>query len=358
MLRISALRPSRAEQAEPGGPADEQVGDGVSVALEHGVEGDADGVPAAAAVPEVVGRGDGAVAVGVEVEIDDQLIAGAARVGAAHADEADGECGVVRGRARRGGFAVAVEVVADGVQLFERAYFDQPVAVGVVVHRRRSLDQRLRQRIDGGGAVVIRACAIHRLVEPGGSAASPDDKGRSQVIARVRRAVGVGTGPNSGDSWPGFGTGPGSPFSGVPVAVPQVGVVVGDLLALVPVDGFAGAVMGCAGAGVGVVPRVHAGGGADYPELHADEGVIAVRQVLHIGVPLADVRADVRIDGRAGDEHDPVGVAVRQARRRPQRLIVVGDGQRLIVWRRDAGAGGRGDGSPSCPWWRRRCSRR
>ena len=112
---------SSSEQAYvPGlGPVDVQVGDGVVVAVKIGVVPGAgslapDGNPAGAPVPVGVAFVNAAVVVGVEVQAGVQLVAVTAGGGAAHAGGRAGEGGGV-GRAVRD--AVAVQVVADGVQL-------------------------------------------------------------------------------------------------------------------------------------------------------------------------------------------------------------------------------------------------
>ena len=108
------------------GAVDEQVGDGVAVALEVAGEGGgrvADGRPAFAAGP--CGAG--------EVQVRRQLVPGAGG-SAAHADGGVGEGGhvggLIGGVVRR---AVAVEVVTDGVKLGQAGDLDEVVVVGVEV---------------------------------------------------------------------------------------------------------------------------------------------------------------------------------------------------------------------------------
>ena len=177
---------------------DVEVVDGVAVAVEHGVEvgavagrpAAADGIPAAAAVVVGVARVAGAarvrrtVAVGVEVQVPGQLVAGAGgRAGdgrAAHVRAGVGEgaagAGVVRGVAGRG--TVAVQIPADRVQLRERGDLDQAVVVHVVVragalvvrdghaqHRRRAAVAAAGGRVGEGDGLVdgVRFVDRHRV---------------------------------------------------------------------------------------------------------------------------------------------------------------------------------------------------
>ena len=134
---------------------DEQVGDGVAVALQGGGEGSAlsaDGLPAR---PGVVGVVPVAVAVLVEVQVGGQLVAGAARSGrrvgvavvvaggAAHGGAGGrGGQGIGEGGGVVGGVgcrrrAVAVQVPADGVELGQGADLNEAVVVRVVIDLRR-----------------------------------------------------------------------------------------------------------------------------------------------------------------------------------------------------------------------------
>ena len=118
-----------------------QVGDRAVVAVEGGVVLAADGRPVGVGVAGV----DRAVAVGVEVQVRGQLVAGAVAVGvrvrvrAAHVlpGRSPGEGRGVARLVARGRRAVAVEVPAQRVQLGQRVDLDQAVVVGVVVGARR-----------------------------------------------------------------------------------------------------------------------------------------------------------------------------------------------------------------------------
>ena len=122
------------------GAVDVQVGDGVAAAVDDGGELVAaipDGFPACAVV--VVGI-VGAVAggAGVEVQVRGQLVAAAPVALGAGGAAGHGEGRRVVGAVGRVvGHAVAVQVVADGVELGQGAYLDQAVAVAVVVGGRR-----------------------------------------------------------------------------------------------------------------------------------------------------------------------------------------------------------------------------
>ena len=135
------------------GNIDEQVVNDMAVALKDAAVTRsvvADRRPALAGVEKVAGvvgvHGDGAagdgvglaVPVGVKVQVGYQLVA-RADGGAAHAFGQAGESGGVRdGVVPHHALAVAVQVVADGVQLGQGADFNQVVVVGVIVHRVRA----------------------------------------------------------------------------------------------------------------------------------------------------------------------------------------------------------------------------
>ena len=184
-------------------PVNEQVGDGVAVALEGGGEPGrvADGNPAVAAVPVGIAVVGIAADVGVEVEVGGQLVAGAYRpirrvavpvmVGeaAAHALRRVGE-----GSRVGGGFVniarvdvvpdqrVAVRIVADGVQLGEAVHLDEAVVVAVVVGDRAGVRAGVLHRDRGAagraGKVVAardmrnrygdRSVLLYRAVVRGG----------------------------------------------------------------------------------------------------------------------------------------------------------------------------------------------
>ena len=127
-----------------GSAADVQVGDGVPVAFENGIKSfrsaeaaAVDRRPAGAAVPVGIAVVGPAVAVGVKVQVGHQLVAGAVAGGAAHsgpaAGVAVGKSAVVHIVAGDGGVAVAVIVVADGIQLRQGGNFNQAVVIGIVV---------------------------------------------------------------------------------------------------------------------------------------------------------------------------------------------------------------------------------
>ena len=93
--------------------------------------------PAGAAVPVGIVAVGHAVAVGVKVQVRHQLVADAGAGGAAHTSRGVGvaarKSAVVRSVAGDGGLAVAVLVVADGVQLRQGGNFNQAVVIGIVV---------------------------------------------------------------------------------------------------------------------------------------------------------------------------------------------------------------------------------
>ena len=109
---------------------DGQAGDGMAVAIENRPV-TVDGRP----VGVGVGGCNHPVAVGVEVQIRIQLVAGAAARRAAHpgAGNREGKRGSVGGGVGRRRIPVAVQVPADGVQLVQIDHFDQPVIVAVIV---------------------------------------------------------------------------------------------------------------------------------------------------------------------------------------------------------------------------------
>ena len=133
-----AARPQPLEQAHlvGAGPHDGKIGNRVAVAVEGPRIRPADRVPARAVIP--VGRADRA-----EVQVEGQLVAGTARGQAAHT-----RCRVGEGHrvARIGGYAVAIQIPADGVQLGQAGDLNQAVVVRVVVNEARRHRNRRRGR--------------------------------------------------------------------------------------------------------------------------------------------------------------------------------------------------------------------
>ena len=197
--RAAAAHP--AEQPHVGGGAvDEQVGDGVAVALEVAGEGEgrvANGRPARGGV---VPRGRTARVDGGEVQAVHEFVAFAGR-GAAHVDRVVGEGGGVDGRVgalrRRVAGVVhvadAVQVVAHGVQLGQGGYVDEVVVVGVVVRAQ-------------AGALHPAPAARH-AADQGLHPVLVDDAGRGLgvVMAGSRAAVYLRIAPERdvSDGWPG-----------------------------------------------------------------------------------------------------------------------------------------------------------
>ena len=160
----------------------EQVRHGVAVAVQRPMEcpdhspevrsGHADGDPARAIVPVRVARVDHTAAVAVEIETRVEFVSQAAFETASHPGERGGEC---RTMLIGPGAAVAVRVVAHGVELLQRADLDQPVPVAVVVvtDRHRETPGRARIRSVGIGRGdrddrVTRALRRERDHGPGG----------------------------------------------------------------------------------------------------------------------------------------------------------------------------------------------
>ena len=111
---------------------DGQVGDGMAVAVEHRGVDPADGGPVGVGIR----GGHRAAAVGVEVQILLQFVAGADAAGAAHPGVGGDVAGRERPHIRRGGGGrrpVAVQIPTDGVQLIQIRDLDQPVIVVIVV---------------------------------------------------------------------------------------------------------------------------------------------------------------------------------------------------------------------------------
>ena len=126
---------------------DGQVGDGLAVAVEHGgVSANRGPIGVRAGVAAV----HGAVAIGVEVQVAAQFVP-AARRRAAHAGDRAGEGRGVGGGV--GGGAVAVQVVADGVELGEASDVDEVVVVVVVVDLQAAVREH---RIAGCGRSSMR----------------------------------------------------------------------------------------------------------------------------------------------------------------------------------------------------------
>ena len=152
-----------AEEPRVVATVDEEVGDGMSVALKRCAEGpdqrreelelgQAEGNPSFSVVPVGIARVGIAAPVGVEVEVLLQLIPRAALKTAAHPVEGRGECGRIRGRVVRSvRDAVAVQVVVDGIELRQRVDLDQPVPVRVVVVPHRHREPLGRARVRSGG---------------------------------------------------------------------------------------------------------------------------------------------------------------------------------------------------------------
>ena len=154
---------SRVDLAEQPGmrsvSIDGQVGDGLAVAVEDGgVGADRGPIGVRAGVCAV----HGAVAIGVEVQVVAQFVPAACRR-AAHAGDRAGEGGGVDGGVGRG--AVAVQVVADGVELGEASDVDEVVVVVVVVDQQAAVGEH---RIAGTAAEVPCVVgSVHRAVAVG-----------------------------------------------------------------------------------------------------------------------------------------------------------------------------------------------
>ena len=146
--------PDIPEQADPvlRGPVDEQVGQGMAVALEEGREGitvwedqatarvdparvDPDGRPAGAIVPVGVVLIDDAAPIGVEIQVCRQLVAAAsAPSGTPHAQRTLEKRRAVRRPVRPGiRPAVTVQVIAQNIELRQRGDLDEAVVVDIVV---------------------------------------------------------------------------------------------------------------------------------------------------------------------------------------------------------------------------------
>ena len=347
-----------------GAAADEQVADHVALAVERGVEVRrvrrrrvrADGQPAAAAVVVGVARVAGAagvggpVAVGVEVQIVLQLVAGAvvvvgvggaggaAHVGAVVAERLAPARGVAGGRS-----AVAVQIPAHGVQLGEGADLDQAVVVVVVV---AALEHRVgaavaQRRVVRAGAEVPGGLAgivvvVHVHVRPGGVDAggagggsqlargaagalggSRDAAGgrvpvagggragavRQAVLVRRRAAAGDRAGRVAGFDGSGV---EGRQAAGVPADVRAAGHgrlrVAGD-------DDGAGLHRAHQAADVGVAGR-RAGrpDGLDAAAQHAGQRRHAAAAVRHVGVRQAE-GAHHGARAQRGEEAGPVAAA-------------------------------------------------
>ena len=173
------------------GSIDEQVADGVPVALERPskpIEAGPDGLPPRAPVPVgsvvrsdptvpvyVVVRIDLAISVEVqEVQVPKQLVAcapSAAPDPRPLVGERQGKRRAIRRPSRTGGGAVAVQVMTDCIELRERRDLDQPVMVRVVVGLRRHVRRRPigEGRRLGARRVPSRPCArgvAHRHLLP------------------------------------------------------------------------------------------------------------------------------------------------------------------------------------------------
>ena len=183
---------------------DEQVADGVVVALKGGRERlarggtvAAQGRPAGGAVEIVVGvvgvhldyahcrsGVSGAIAVGVKVQVVEQLVAGAGGpVGRGHhvvvvgelAAHAPGGADVPVGEGQVvgiyvGGRAVAVQIITHGVELRQIADFNEAVVIHVVVNRIPALGDEvvagvLQYRVLGAGAEIPRVIATGFAVQ-------------------------------------------------------------------------------------------------------------------------------------------------------------------------------------------------
>ena len=178
-----ADRPDATEQPDRvrRGPIDEQVADGVPVALERPakvLEDGPDGFPPRAPVPPGgVVRGDPTVPVGVvvridlaipvaveEVQIPKQLVAcapSAAPEPRLLVGERQGKRRAIRRQSGSRGASVAVGVMTDRIELRERRDLDQPVMVRVVVGLRRLVRRRPigKGRRLGARRIPSRPCA-------------------------------------------------------------------------------------------------------------------------------------------------------------------------------------------------------
>ena len=177
--------------------------------------------------------------------------------------------------------------------------------------RGRRAEGRRRQRRaqvhldDRGEGVEVEAASARCLgAEDGRAAASPDDDLRSaeELADGGLRSNGVRAGRHV--------VGPDG-VSGlvravavavvVPAPVEEVGVIVGDLRAVQPVDGHAQ--RGAREGRGGVVPRIHGGRGDQgaEPGLERLQGLVVVRRPLHVGVVVRDLGGGA-VSRRGGDE--------------------------------------------------------
>ena len=141
----------------PGGDVDRQIGDGMALAVKR--RGILPRPPDRRPVGVGVGGGYAAASVGVEIQVGRKLVA-LAGCGAAHprtrrrqipAGERPGVGDIFPGGARQ---PVAVQVVADGVQLVQGIDVNQVVVVGVVIHHRRPLRRGVGRGVLAGRAEV------------------------------------------------------------------------------------------------------------------------------------------------------------------------------------------------------------
>ena len=123
-----------------------------------------DGFPAEAVVPVVVARVADPVPVRVEVQVLEQFVSGASvQDGAAHLRDGFREHRGIRGHPLIRGYAVAIQVMADGIELRQGPNLDQPVIVGVVIDRGR----RPHRNREALGCGRVRSVCIGRRCRDG-----------------------------------------------------------------------------------------------------------------------------------------------------------------------------------------------
>ena len=135
------------EQPGKAASVDGQVADGMPIAVKGGIVTPPDRIPIRESI-----RGSHRHAIGGEVQIRRQLIPGATH-SAPHprtrgrqipAGERPG-VGDIRAGGRRQ--PVAVQVMADGVQLVQRCHVNQPIVIPVIIRHHRPLRRRVQCRV-------------------------------------------------------------------------------------------------------------------------------------------------------------------------------------------------------------------
>ena len=145
---------------------DSQVGNGVALAVENGRVGPADGRP---------------VGVARQADVGPQFVAGAGSAGAAHPVAGVGEAaGEGVGVGVLSGVAVAIQVVADGIELRGGSDVDEAVVVGIIV-----ADHGLALRRGAGRGVLAGSAELPGVV---GRVVGPATTGPGSRPGRGRRS--------------------------------------------------------------------------------------------------------------------------------------------------------------------------